>query len=147
MLDLERRFWEKVDKNSSGGCWLWGAYVRPNGYGQFKAGHRVVKAHRFAYELLVGPIPAETPDGQRAVLDHLCRVRRCVNPAHLEVVSHAENCLRGESLNAKNARKTHCVHGHEFDDANTYVTKLGRRRCRRCRRDGMRRAALMRRHP
>jgi hypothetical protein len=65
-------------------------------------------------------------------VDHLCRVPGCVNSAHHEPVTHKENCLRGISPAANNARKTHCKHGHEFDEANTYITKTGGRACRAC---------------
>ncbi|MFD7016051.1 HNH endonuclease signature motif containing protein [Streptomyces sp. NPDC059928] len=80
-----------------------------------------------AYELLVGPIPAGLH------LDHLCRVRRCVNPAHLEAVTCAENLRRGTSFAAVNSAKTECVHGHPFDEENTYFSRR-QRDCRTCRR-------------
>ncbi|MEU7240240.1 HNH endonuclease signature motif containing protein [Streptomyces sparsogenes] len=83
-------------------------------------------AHRFAYETLVGPIP------EHLQLDHLCRVRHCVNPDHLEPVSSRENTRRGRSQAGINGRKTHCQKGHPFDSANTYVWK-GSRACRTCR--------------
>lgn len=89
-MTAEVRFWAKVDKTDS--CWLWTASVNQLGYGRFRVDNTTrVTAHRYAYETLVGPIP----DGQE--LDHLCRVRSCVNPAHLEPVSHRENVLRGTS--------------------------------------------------
>lgn len=119
---LEERFWERVDKNAPNGCWVWVAGKIPAGYGSLGG----VRAHRFAYELLVGPIPAGLE------LDHLCRNRACVNPAHLEPVTHHENILRGQSPAAKNAGKTHCVRGHEYSDENTYVQSDGSRRCRKC---------------
>lgn len=124
------RFWMKVDGGGNR-CWEWTASLR-NGYGQFgvRAGH-VVPAHRFAYEHLVGPIP----DGM--VIDHLCRNTRCVNPAHLEPVTNVENVMRGESPMARNARTTHCTHGHELVGANLYVDPKGRRQCRACRRASM----------
>jgi hypothetical protein len=65
-------------------------------------------------------------------LDHLCRVRGCVNPKHLEPVTHRENLMRGESWSAVNARKTHCPEGHPYDETNTYIDGKGRRRCREC---------------
>lgn len=82
-------------------------------------------AHRMAYEELVGPIA----DGLQ--IDHLCRVRCCVNPAHLEPVTQAENIRRGVSPTAANRRKTHCKHGHEFTTENTRLVPEGRI-CRRC---------------
>lgn len=138
------RFWAKVDQNGPipshrpdlGVCWLWTAFLGTGGYGMFglKVGdkHRVVRAHRFAYELLVGLIP------EGLHIDHLCRNRGCVNPTHLEPVTQRENNLRGESPIAKEAAKTHCPQGHPYDEANTVVEQRGHgrtaRRCRICRR-------------
>lgn len=118
------RFEAKIEKTDT--CWLWAASCRPNGYGQFWDGERLVSAHRFSYEAYVGPIP------EGLTIDHLCRVRRCVNPAHLEAVTRAENARRSDSPPALNARKIHCVHGHEFTEENTYVASDGSRSCRAC---------------
>ena len=118
------RFWAKADK--SGECWLWTASRTKKGYGQFKAEH-MVYAHRFAYELLVGPIP----DG--LTIDHLCRVRHCVNPDHMEPVSNRVNVLRGDAVSALNVQKTHCPQGHPYDEANTRLYR-GSRYCRTCKR-------------
>ena len=131
-MSTDKRFWGKVDKGGPGGCWLWTSTMIPDGYGSFRIGSRVdgtrrrVLAHRFAYELLVGPIP------EGLTLDHLCRVRRCVNPVHLEPVTGRVNTLRGENPLAKNARKTHCPQGHPYDLLNTYTDPAGRRHCRTC---------------
>jgi hypothetical protein len=124
----EERFWKRIDKTDT--CWLWRPPLTPAGYGQFfpTKGTRML-AHRFAYELLVGPIP------QGLTLDHLCRVRNCVNPEHLEPVTIGVNGRRGNSPWAINARKTHCPKGHEYDEANTYVSPQGRRLCRACHRE------------
>jgi hypothetical protein len=124
------RFWSKVEKTST--CWLWTAGTC-RGYGYFATARkngrhgRSLRAHRVAFELLRGPIP----NGMQ--LDHLCRVRGCVNPDHLEVVTGATNTLRGISSPAINARKTHCRRGHEFTPENTYID-CGSRRCKACRR-------------
>lgn len=135
----DARFWAKVDKDAPGGCWLWTAGQSPDGYGKFSLHSRSTPAHRLAYELLRGPIP----DG--LYLDHLCRVRRCVNPAHLEPVTHRENILRGDTLPAANARKTHCPAGHPYDTENTIREADGRRRCRVCVRDTRKRSRARRR--
>lgn len=103
-------------------CWEWLGYKTKGGYGKFRVEGKSPYAHRFAYEHFVGTIP----DGLE--LDHLCRVRHCVNPEHLEAVTHRENMLRGESLQAINAQKTHCPQAHAYD----YVSPTGNRRCRSC---------------
>jgi hypothetical protein len=109
------------------GCWFWEGSTHAAGYGCY--GARL--AHRLSYEAFIGPIP----DG--LTLDHLCRNRRCVNPRHLEPVTIAENVLRGESLPARNARKTHCPKGHPYDESNTYISpRTGWRQCRACQRGG-----------
>lgn len=113
------RFWSKVNKSQ--GCWLWTAAVNARGYGKFKA-ERYEYAHRYAYRLMVGPIP---PD---MTLDHLCRTPLCVNPAHLEVVTALENRLRASRA------ITHCPHGHQYTAENTATGSRGERRCRECNR-------------
>lgn len=123
-----RRFWPKVDA-TPGGCWIWKGGKFPNGYGGFyvvRDGKRkTAMAHRWAYERLVGPIP----DGLD--LDHLCRVRDCVNPAHLEPVTRSVNLLRGDRRTGP--RKTHCVRGHLLGGDNLYIDSHGKRSCRLCR--------------
>lgn len=128
------RFWAKVNKAGpthptlGTECWLWTASIKPQGYGEFWAGEDHVYAHRFAYVLLVGPIPAGLQ------IDHLCRVRRCVNPAHLQPVTQRENVLRGEGFSAANAAKAECPSGHPYAGGNLSVRKGGWRGCRECKR-------------
>ena len=111
------------------GCWRWTGFVTPDGYGTIRDSSGLTrKAHRVAYEAWVGPIP----DGLQ--LDHLCRVRDCCNPAHLEPVTSQENSLRGETAAARHASATHCPQGHEYTPENTYSSKRGERDCRDCRR-------------
>lgn len=106
-------------------CWPW-PLSRDKGYGLTWVAGKLVKAHRAAYELLVGPIP---PGLQ---IDHLCRNRACVNPSHMEPVTQHVNILRGVGFAAVNAIKTHCPQGHPYDETNTKISKKGRRHCRTC---------------
>lgn len=130
----------KINKTDS--CWLWTAYINPNGYGEFTVyenGKNIVfKSHRIVYELLAGKIP----NGKQ--LDHLCRVRHCVNPKHLEPVTQKENILRGYGSPARNKRKTHCNYGHPYDKENTRYNAVGHRFCRACHRrtEGIRQREL-----
>lgn len=123
------RFFDKIDKADSG-CWLWKSILNVDGYGILMFGRKKVRAHRLAVQLS----GREIPPGMS--VDHLCRVRNCVNPIHLEVVDDRTNILRGVGSSAVNAKKTHCVKGHEFSEDNTYYRKdrkQGNRGCRRCR--------------
>lgn len=121
-MRIPERFIEKVADPDSRGCLLWTAAKSAGGYGAFKMNGRTYRAHRLAYEWLVGPIP----DG--LVLDHLCRVRHCVNPHHLEPVTNKVNALRGERSN-----RPRCPQGHAYSEANTYLQKsTGHRMCRAC---------------
>ena len=101
------------------GCWLWLGGLSGSGYA-----HLANKAvHRLMYEREVGPIPTGLD------LDHLCRQRSCINPAHLEPVTRRENLMRGPTVPARNAMKTTCRNGHPYD----YVDGEGWRHCRQCR--------------
>lgn len=118
------RFNSELDSN---GCWIWRLRLDKDGYGQISVQNKTRRAHRVAYEALVGEIP------EGLELDHLCRVRSCVNPEHLEPVTSKENTLRGESFSAVNARKTHCSKGHELAGDNLEI-RGKQRSCRECRR-------------
>jgi hypothetical protein len=129
----EERFWSFVDKDGPvpdyesllGPCWVWTGGLS-EGYGAFSLDGRQIKAHIVAYRWLVG----EVPEG--CELDHLCRVRRCCNPAHLEPVSHLINVHRGVSPWAINAAKMNCgTCGWPYNEENTYMYE-GERHCRNC---------------
>lgn len=114
-------------KVSESGCWEWTAGTDTHGYAQPCIEGRYQLLHRWTYATLVGPIP------KGLELDHICRVRHCVNPAHLEPVTHRQNVLRGEGVAAIAARTTHCPEGHEYAGGNLIVYSDGKRRCRECR--------------
>jgi len=133
-------FWSKINKSGPipsrradlGPCWLWTASLNDSGYGKFRVtddgGRRMVRAHRWAYELMIGPIHDDME------LDHLCRTTACVNPAHLRVVTLKTNVLENSlGLTAENARKKYCKRGHLFDCENTYYQIKNGKRQRRCR--------------
>jgi hypothetical protein len=123
----EARFFAKVVE-SAAGCWLWTASKTLDGYGSFsgRPGGVTIRSHIWAYEHLIGPVPAGLQ------LDHLCRKRSCVNPWHLDPVTSRVNTLRGDTVQAVNACKERCKRGHPFTPENTYITKPGSRSCRIC---------------
>lgn len=121
------RFWARVDKSAPGGCWLWTGCVCSDGYGTIGVDGKTWLTHRYSWLVIHG---REIPEG--LVLDHLCKVRRCVNPDHLEPVTIRVNALRSDSPPARHARKTHCVNGHEFTPENTSLSRKGHRICRTC---------------
>lgn len=118
------RFLSFVKKTD--GCWFWMGALKENGYGAFGVNYKSGYAHRFSYEQFRGPIPSGL------ALDHLCRVRNCVNPKHLEAVTDRENILRGDSPAAKASRRPTCINGHEYSEENTYKYG-GARQCKICR--------------
>jgi len=150
--DAVANFWSKVRRGEADACWPWVGSISPDGYGRYVAAGDLL-AHRFSYRLAHGDIPD-------AELDHLCHTRasacgggkscphrRCVNPAHLEPVTHAENADRvAPSIRQRRATvraaqqraKTQCPKGHPYDEQNTYVDKRGCRNCRACRRESAR---------
>ena len=111
------------------GCWEWLGATWKRGYGKFTTGSRRVSAHRWGYEQMVGPVPA----GHE--LDHLCRNHACVNPDHLEPVTHLVNVRRGRAGEVNGARGravAACPKGHPYDTTNTYFAARGSRNCRAC---------------
>ena len=123
---VEQRFTSRI-KKAVNGCIEWTGRLDIGGYGTLSVNSRAIKAHRVSYMLYKGQIP------EGLQIDHLCRNRKCVNPEHLEAVTQKINVLRGESPTAKNARKTHCWHGHELTKENTfYFTDRPFRCCKIC---------------
>src|SRR5262245_11493011 len=124
--DFLMRFWSKVDKKGENDCWKWISAVS-NGYGYFSVANGFrMRAHVISYELRARmPLPSDME------IDHVCRNTLCVNPKHLEVVSHRENMLRGDGPTAINARKAYCIRGHPLFGANLYLHPK-QRVCRIC---------------
>lgn len=144
ILDLGERLSRRREVTDQG-CWLWTGTTNNEGYGTTGVGGKMALVHRVSFELANGPIPAG------AVLDHLCRSRRCFNPDHLEAVTQRENTLRSPiTLGSINAAKTHCPQGHEYTPENTYIVrrpspnKSTNRRCKTCAREQYQRRAAAR---
>ena len=117
---IRRTIWDKVaiDPNPYE-CWLWKGHT-VKGYGRVWDGVGQRLAHRVTYTLAKGPIPADL------VIDHMCRTPQCVNPKHLQAITVKQNCDGVK-------KKTHCIHGHEFTEASTYVAPgTGKRSCQTC---------------
>lgn len=131
MIKLTDRFWNKVYKSNS--CWYW-CSTKMHGYGYYWYEGKYKRAHRLLYEAINGELSKEV------VLDHICRNRDCVNPAHLRECTTKENLNAEGSLVGKNGCKwkrkiTHCPKGHEYDQTNTYISKTNHRSCLTCRRE------------
>lgn len=122
-IPIEYRLEAKIDKTAD--CWFWNGQLTHNGYGQFvyREGQQTkcMMAHRAVYQVFVGPIPIGK------VLDHLCRNRNCVNPEHLEPVTHRENIVR-----APRWASDTCKRGHKYGEQADYYTATGLRRCLEC---------------
>lgn len=117
------RFFARVDMDEETGCWLWLGRGVWGGYGKFDLNGTECYAHRWSYEHVVGPIP------EGLFIDHLCRVRHCVNPEHLEPVTLIENIRRGRNHGRE---KTHCPQGHPYAGENLHISSRGDRACRAC---------------
>lgn len=154
---VEERFWAKVDKDGPipeyaphlGNCWIWTAATVKE-YGSFVGEHAPgergdCRAHRWIYIHVNGPIDPKDD------VDHLCRVKGCVRPSHLEAVSHRENMLRSPIAQvAINARKTHCMNGHDLSDPANCTIRINKnghpyRVCRPCAVDSVRKWRTRRR--
>lgn len=132
--DQEERFMRQVYKEPTYQCWLWQGHIGKNGYGRWKPAGRSVSTHRWSYERFIGPIP------EGLQIDHICNIKSCVNPEHLQPVTARVNVLKAKKgITSINAAKTHCVNGHPLFGANLriYVTKDGKksRVCKSCRQD------------
>jgi hypothetical protein len=112
---------DHVEPEPNSGCLLWLGSVTVDGYGHVERGRRASLVHRLVYEETVGPIPSGL------TIDHLCRVRSCLNVRHMEPVTSRVNSLRGQGIPAVNARKTQCPRGHEY----RWITLRGRPNARR----------------
>jgi HNH endonuclease len=117
------RFLDQIEPSA---CWNWSGEITKKGYARFNYDKKRTGGHRAIYEHIFGPI------SDNLTIDHLCRHRRCVNPLHLEAVTNTVNVLRGESIPAQNARKTHCNRGHLLAGRNLNPRKDGHRECRAC---------------
>lgn len=140
----------RISPEPNSGCWLWTGSITKDGYGKCRPRDKrtVTSAHRVVWESHHGQIPSGTE------MDHLCRTRCCVNPAHLEPVSHADNIRRGLAPGATAKRHksiTHCPHGHEYTTENTGLKRDWRvpgrmnRYCRTCVRERGAKARSMQR--
>jgi hypothetical protein len=140
MNNLPERIEKYIEKVPISGCWIWTGGLKGFGYGNVSIDGKSKRAHRVIYELLRETVPTDK------VLDHLCRVRCCVNPDHLEVVTQKINVSRGDFskrlLNSRNLTKrhermranTHCPNGHEYTPDNVYLAR-GKRECKTCRKN------------
>jgi hypothetical protein len=123
-MKIELRLLKSAD-TSRDDCWRWTGKVSRDGYGRMSVAGRYRIVHRLAHDVWIGPIP------EGLEVDHLCQVKLCINPAHLEAVTHRENMHRQPRIGALLAQ-TECVHGHDYTAENTMRDTRGNRRCRTC---------------
>lgn len=124
--DFIGRISSKIEEDANG-CWLWTGCDTGNGYGTIRTGGGgQTVAHRVVWQLCRGVVASHLQ------IDHLCKVRRCVNPEHLEPVTARENNVRANNLTVRWGSRTHCERGHEFTPGNTYVRQGRWRSCREC---------------
>lgn len=132
--NIKKRLLKKISLDEQSDCWNYTGAIHRGGYGHigYKSARHML-AHRVSYNVFVGIIP------DKMVLDHLCRNRKCVNPKHLEPVTQRQNLLRGEGIQAINAKKTKCLNGHDFDILFKYGNSRG---CTKCNSDRNRKTYL-----
>lgn len=119
VMPLEERYQYMVAiQEDTDSCWLWkGKHRKPRQYPAFKIDGKHIQVHRWTYEHFVGPVP------EGLLVDHLCNNNNCLNPWHLEPKTSLANTMRGSTPARRNAERTHCIHGHPFDEANTRYRK------------------------
>lgn len=125
-MSMTERIFVKVAFEPNCGCWLWLGKLQHKGYPMIGAYGKWVSAHRFSYEQFVGKIPPGLE------IDHKCSVRSCVNPQHLEAVTHLENIRRSPNMGKAKRRLTHCPHGHAYSGDNVKFCPKGYRLCIIC---------------
>ena len=131
--NIKESFYNKFIKLPNG-CWKWTAKIHKiTGYGNIGYNEKHYLAHRVSYLIHKGDIP------KNLVIDHICNNRYCVNPNHLQAITLRENILKGNSPFAINKRKTHCKNGHSLFGDNLYICPKGKRGCRICRTNAVKR--------
>ena len=124
-----KRIFAKISINNSTKCWNWRGSLDQQGYGMVWYKERCERIHRVLYAYFVEPIPRGTKKREFAQIHHTCNNTTCCNPSHLKLVTQKENVLNGNSITSKNAKKTHCKHGHKFPEPEK---REKRRNCKTC---------------
>lgn len=137
-LPDETKFWQRVKVSGQYDCWIWQGATRGNNgmmYGVLYANKKLVSAHRYSWVLANGEIPeSDTQDYRGNCVCHSCDNPLCVNPNHLFLGTHLDNMHDKVSKGRGTESKTHCIHGHERNSKNTYISKSGLKHCRICHR-------------